>query len=245
MNELLNQTVAYIVKNNYQSAPIFKKFGIDFCCGGNVMLKVICEKNGVNEPELLAELMKLNKQDVLENSIDNPSYDNLGKLVEHIIKTHHAYVAKRIPEIEGFLQKLVTVHSKTYPFLKDVLRHFNEVSGELSNHMWKEENILFPYIQELANAWPKIGSVKKPPFGTIQKPIQMMEYEHESAGDAIRSIRMLTNDFTLPKEACNTFRVCYLLLEEFETDLHRHIHLENNILFPNAIELEKLLLNLS
>lgn len=239
---MLSQTIAEIVTNDYRTATIFKKHGIDFCCGGQVSLQEVCSKKNIGTDYMLGLLSNLDGITLEGEQFSNPTYSQLGQLTAHIEEKHHTYVRTRLVEIAPFLQKVVKVHGQTYPFLVEVQKHFEAVVEELTSHMWKEEEILFPYINELSVAWPTGQNLKKPAFGSIVNPITMMESEHESAGNAFKSIRELTNDLTPPEGACNTFRITYLLLAEFEDDLHRHVHLENNVLFPKAIELEKLLI---
>lgn len=245
MNSLNYQdiTVAEIVISNYKTATIFKKYGIDFCCGGNINLVEICNKKNISFSNLIHDLQSLDKIKNLDSFLNNPSYLELGQLADYIEKYHHTYVRSRLPEIEPFLQKVVKVHGKTYPFLNDVLTYFKAVSDELTDHMWKEENVLFPYIKNMMKYWQDKAAFTRPSFGSIKNPISTMEHEHETAGNAFKTIRNITNDLTPPRDACNTFKVTYSLLNEFEIDLHRHIHLENNILFPKSIELENILIS--
>ena len=164
---------------------------------------------------------------------------DLGFLIDHIVNVHHTYVSESIPLISQYANKVAKVHGHHYTDLHEINKLFHEVAEELLTHMQKEERILFPFIKQLVKA-KKEGIIPvPPPFGTVSNPIQMMEHEHDNAGDVFKTIAILTNDFTPPEGACNTFRALYSKLEEFEQDLHQHIHLENNILHPKAIALEK------
>src|SRR3989339_544175 len=234
-----DQTIAQCVANNYQTATIFNKYKIDFCCGGKISIHEACQKNNVDEEMLLQELNETTKQKPQEDIAENYELDILAN---HIVEMHHAYVRQRIPEIEPFLDKVVRVHGQKHPELKKVQENFQAVKEELLSHMQKEENVLFPYIREMVEARKNNTQLAPPFFGTIKNPINMMEMEHESAGNSFKEIREVTNDLTLPDGACNTYRVTFSLLYEFENDLHRHIHLENNVLFPKAIMLENDLL---
>ena len=240
MNITEDQTIAQCVANNYQTATIFKKHKIDFCCGGKISIREACQKNKVDEETLLQELNEATQQKSREDTAE--TYE-LDKLAKHIVEKHHAYVRQRIPEIEPFLDKVVRVHGEKHPELKKVQENFQAVKEELLNHMQKEENVLFPYIKQIVEAKKNNTQLEPPFFGTIKNPINMMEMEHESAGNAFKEIRELTNDLTPPDGACNTYRVTFSLLDEFENDLHRHIHLENNVLFPKSIMLETDLLS--
>jgi regulator of cell morphogenesis and NO signaling len=166
----------------------------------------------------------------------------LDSLIDHIVEKHHTYVRDRIPDIEPFLEKVVHVHGGRHPELLLVQEKFDEIKQELTDHMYKEENILFPQIKKLVSAIKNSSEYVIPPYGSIKNPIQMMEMEHESAGSGFKIIRENTHNLQPPSDACQTYRVVFALLDEFETDLHRHIHLENNILFPGAIAYESSIL---
>lgn len=229
------QNVSECVTKNYKTAAVFKKYKIDFCCGGKISIQEACRKDKIDEKLLLQELNEIIKKRPQENMVENYELDIL---VDYIIKKHHAYILKTAPEIDSFLSKIVDVHGQRQPELKKVQEIFQAVKKELLSHMEKEENILFPYIKESVEAKNNNSQLAPPFFGTIKNPINMMEKEHESAGNCFREIRKITNNFTPPDDACNTYRISLSLLDEFENNLHRHIHLENNILFPKAIILE-------
>jgi regulator of cell morphogenesis and NO signaling len=170
---------------------------------------------------------------------ENANYWEPDFLVDHIINNHHQYVRRMIPVISLHADKVASGHGKNHPETIQIADLFLAIREELQNHMMKEERILFPYIKQLHYAKKNNGQITPPPFGTIKNPIRMMEAEHQSAGDAMHKIRELSNDFTFPPDACNTFKALYSELKEFEEDLHKHIHLENNILFPKSIKLEE------
>lgn len=235
-----DQTIAQCVANNYQTATVFKKHKIDFCCGGKISISEACQKNKVDEEPLLQELNEVTQQKSQEDAAE--TYE-LDKLAKYIVEKHHTYVRQRIPEIEPFLDKVVRVHGEKHPELKKVQENFQAVKEELLNHMQKEEKVLFPYIEQMMEAKKNNTQLEPSFFGTIKNPINMMEMEHESAGNAFKEIREITNDLTPPDSACNTYRVTFSLLDEFENDLHRHIHLENNVLFPKSIMVETGLLS--
>lgn len=236
-----NKTIGEMVVENYRKADVFKKFGLDFCCGGKKTINQVCTEKGIDLTQLEKELALVDNQQIL------PSQDfnswNLAFLIDYIVNTHHRYVAKSIPVLFEYLKKVAKVHGDGNPETKEILNHFMVISDELNRHMMKEENILFPYIKQLSIASERNLKVDPPPFGTVENPIRMMEMEHETAGDLLEKIREISSNYTPPEYACNTFRVSYAKLKEFEDDLHQHIHLENNILFPKAIQLEKLLLS--
>lgn len=151
---------------------------------------------------------------------------------------HHRYVEGSIPVLKQYLNKLCKVHGKQHPELFDITEHFNKTAGELSAHMKKEELVLFPWIRKMVKAEQQDKPLDRPHFGTVKNPIAMMMQDHENEGERFSQIAELSNDYTPPADACNTYRVTFSLLKEFEEDLHNHIHLENNILFPKAEALE-------
>jgi regulator of cell morphogenesis and NO signaling len=163
---------------------------------------------------------------------------SLGELSEHIVTTHHAYMKQEIPRLHQLLNKVVSVHGKAHPELGKIQQTFQGMSSELISHMMKEENILFPYIVALENAITRGRPKPRPVFGTVSNPVHMMELEHESAGAAIKEISALSSNYTPPEEACFSYKTLYSALKEFKNDLHQHVHLENNILFPRAITME-------
>ena len=239
MNNTESRTIAEIVADDYKTADIFKKYGIDFCCGGKKSLQKTCEQKQININDVISDLEKIKNSD---EEISNYKEWDLDKLSQHIISKHHKYVSVNIPIITEYSEKVAKVHGHYYTEVVEINNLFKEIANELLSHMQKEEMILFPYINSLADAKRNNTTIPSPPFGTILNPINMMEMEHENAGDIIKKIQELSNNFTPPKEACNTYRVLYAKLDEFEKDLFLHIHLENNILFPKAVVLEKQLL---
>lgn len=241
MKDFSKIKVKDIVTENFHAAELFEKLGIDFCCNGNrPLLEALDEKN-ISEAKFSEELNKINKS----ISNDNQRYSewDLNFLVQYIVNNHHTYVKKAIPEITVHLQKVYNAHSKKHPFISEVQNIFAHVSEEMTGHMQKEERVLFPIIKYLIESQKFQEKPKTSGFGTIKNPIRQMEAEHVSAGSAMEKIRVLTNNYSLPEDACATFQVTYKELDEFEKDLHKHVHLENNILFPRAIELEIKLLS--
>ena len=236
--DTLNTTVGEIVKANYKASDVFKKYGVDFCCGGNKTVAAVCEAKGIDKEVILAELDEKLKT---SNETGIP-YDELPLdfLALHIQKKHHRYVEESIPVLNEYLAKIVQVHGAQHPELSEIASLFRASAGELTMHMKKEELMLFPYVQKLAKLRESNTSEwEKPVFGSVQNPISQMEQEHEAEGNRFRKIAMLSNDYTPPADACNTYMVTFKKLKEFEEDLHLHIHLENNILFPKAKALEK------
>ena len=227
--------IGEIVTANYKYAQVFKNVGIDFCCNGNRTIEQACEKKGIEATDILQKLQKL---DVVNNSITDYNSWPLDLLADYIVKKHHRFVVQKTLEIQPYLNKIVKVHGGQHPELAEVEALFNASAGELAQHMKKEELVLFPYVAKLVQA-QETHTIATAHFGTVLNPIQMMMSEHDAEGERFRKISALTDNYTPPADACNTYIVTFGLLREFEEDLHMHIHLENNILFPKAIELEK------
>src|SRR5690554_1636894 len=231
-------TIGAMVAKDYRAATVFEKFGIDFCCKGNRTLEEASEKKKIDVSAVKAELEKVfNTHN--EESMDYNLWP-LDLLADYVEKKHHRYVEERIPLLLQYLNKLCKVHGDVHPELFDITQLFSETAGELTAHMKKEELILFPYIRKMLKK-SKDGSpaVDAPHFQTAKNPIKMMMQEHENEGDRFEQIAALTQKYSPPADACSTYRVTYSLLDEFERDLHKRIHLENNILFPKSIEYEE------
>lgn len=239
--KLLTMQIGDIVKTDYRTAEIFKKHNIDFCCGGNKTLQNACETENIDLKTIQKELNQVNETASTTSEIDFSNLE-LDSLVDHIITTHHNYVRQNIPILLEYCNKIARVHGENHPEIVEISHLFREIAGELQPHMMKEEMMLFPFIKKLYNASLSENALNESPFGTVKNPIGAMVIEHERAGDLLKNIRDLSSNFTLPQDSCNTYRVAYSKLEEFEADLHKHIHLENNILFPRAVELEERLL---
>ena len=231
----LQKTIGDYVADNIKTAHVFKKYGIDFCCGGGITLEHACEKHGLDINIVREELsnVELNRDRSFKFNNWQP-----GFLIDYIVNEHHSYVRESLPIISEYASKVARVHGQNYPEVVQVNEIITEVVKELSAHLQKEEQILFPYIKELESADNDKRMPHQAPFGHVNNPITMMEKEHESAGDAFKAIAELTNNYTPPMGACFTFRALYSKLQEFEEDLHQHIHLENNILHKKALQLQ-------
>jgi regulator of cell morphogenesis and NO signaling len=217
----------------------FEKLGIDYCCGGSRTLSDACLQAHVPLQQVVTELeqgpdFKPGAQSGGEAAVKG----TLGELIDHIVEKHHVYVKRELPRLEQLLKKVVCVHGAAHPELGSIQQIFLGVSEELSSHMMKEEHILFPYIAALENAASSGRPRPRPAFGTVANPVRMMELEHDSAGAALKEISSLSSNYEPPAEACFSYRTLYAALKDFEADLHQHIHLENNILFPRAIAME-------
>jgi regulator of cell morphogenesis and NO signaling len=234
-----NSIIGELVANDYRTASVFKNYNIDFCCNGNRSIDEACSKQQLDRDKLISDLSLISKATGGEKAIDYNTWP-LDSLADYIEKKHHQYVDEKISEIKPYINKIATVHGKSHPELIEVEQLFIECANQLTMHMKKEELMLFPAIRKMVT---KGSEYTAPHFGSIQNPINQMNVEHDAEGERFRRIAELTNNYTIPEDGCNTYRVTLLLLQEFEEDLHLHIHLENNILFPKAIELEKQLSN--
>jgi regulator of cell morphogenesis and NO signaling len=239
VDNLVQKTLAEIVTDNIRLAIVFEEYGLDFCCKGNRLLKDACADKNIDVQKVVDSLTNLSGNN---NGKENPIEWQLDFLVDYIINNHHQYVRRMIPVISLHTDKVAAVHGKNHPETISIADLFLAVREELEMHMMKEERILFPQIKQMVLNKRENSQLLPPPFGTIQNPIRMMEYEHTSAGDAFSQIRELSNNYAHPEDACNTFKALYSELKEFEEDLHKHIHLENNILFPKSVILETELL---
>ena len=235
-----NTSVGDIVKVNFKTAQIFEKNSIDFCCGGGVSLGEACSKANVDIDQLIPELESL----VLLNDPDSKYIDGLelNELCDYIEKRHHSYVSETIPFLQQKLQKLCDVHGDHHSELFEVKELFDGAAENLSAHMKKEELLLFPYIRKMAK-YKREDLNGKSELGEALKTIELMNEEHQTEGERFEKISTLTSSYTCPPDGCGTYQVTYKTLKDFEIDLHRHIHLENNILFKKALLMENELIN--
>lgn len=229
----LSSTVGEWVANQPNTSRVFENLRVDYCCGGAKSLEKACLDQHLDPQEVLARL--------LETTADHPAEDWNNKalvdLANHIEQTHHAYLKSELPRLTQLITKVVNAHGQSHPELFEVQQAFAHLRAELEPHMLKEEMVLFPAIRTLERG------TERPmfPFGTVANPIRMMEHEHDNAGDALAQIRALTRDYLVPENACNTYRAMLDGLESLEKDMHQHVHKENNILFPKAIQREQAL----
>jgi regulator of cell morphogenesis and NO signaling len=231
------ETLGEIATKDLRKAEVFKKYGIDFCCGGKKTLKEVCTEKGLDITKIENELQHTDK---VTSSRSIPYNDwSLDFLADYIVNTHHSYVKKTLPDLMTYAKKVAEVHGQHHPELLQIRELVGKVNAELSAHMVKEEAALFPYIKELALADKNSKPSQVSDLPNVQHPINVMEMEHELVGEALDKIRVLSGNYKLPEDACASYSLLYKMLDEFEDDLHVHIHLENNILFPKAVELEK------
>lgn len=233
-----NSNIGKLVAENYRYATVFKTAGIDFCCNGNRTIEDACAKGKIDADELINDLNNAAAQGSSGGEIDYRTWP-LDLLADYIEKTHHRYVETKIVEITPYLNKVMRVHGDNHPELLEIGELFFQSAKDLSAHLVKEEGILFPHIRNMVAAQIKNAPLPETSFGDVKNPIEVMFMEHDNEGERFRKIAALSDNYTPPADACGTYRVTFSLIEEFENDLHKHIHLENNILFPKAIELEK------
>lgn len=228
MQTLSQQPVGQIVANDYRAASVLRSYGLDFCCGGGKTLEKACAAKNIDPDEVVSELKALNMTD---NTGDNYNEWELDFLVDYIVNNHHSFVLRALPEINFYAEKVARVHGQNHPELLDILQRVRLLSQEMAGHLQKEEEDLFPQIKEMVQN-QKIGTVKK-------EIVKALEDEHDKAGELMKEIEKLTNGFNPPEDACASYRVLFQNLEGFKQDLHKHVHLENNILFPKALQLER------
>jgi regulator of cell morphogenesis and NO signaling len=233
----VSRTVREFAVEIPQATRLFESMGIDYCCGGGKSLQDACVSANVSVDEVVSKLLVSAKESRPAQNSDW-STARLSELVDYIVTKHHVYVRQELPRLEQLLNKVASKHGEKQPELKRVQNIFRAVSQELSSHLTKEEQILFPYVKELETSRGSSTRMRAPMFGSVSNPVHMMEIEHQSAGDALRELRKITNGFVAPEEGCFSYQTLYRGFAEFETDLHQHIHLENNILFPRTIQLE-------
>lgn len=232
-----DETLGQIAAKDLRKALVFKKYGIDFCCGGKKTIKEACAEKGIDVTQLEKELQETEK--IVPNSNNLPFNDwSIDFLADYIVNTHHTYVRKNLPELVFYANKVSRVHGGRHPELIRINQLVEEINAELNAHMQKEEVVLFPYVKQLVMAKNTGEPLPSSHFGTVRGPINMMEMEHEFVGTHYEEIKKHTLNYSLPADACMSYTMLYRLLEEFENDLNIHIHLENNILFPKAIEIE-------
>lgn len=234
-------TIGHIVARNYRTADVFKKYGIDFCCKGGRLLEEVCKEKNLNLATIENELIE--KMAVVTPVIEDVYQSmQLDELTTHIENVHHKYVRDNITVLMGYLHKINSVHGPRHPELTEIYSLFEGCAHELTQHMVKEETVLFPAIKKLAAAFrDETTSIKPFFFGPLSNPIGMMEDEHVAEGERFFRIAELSNNFTTPPDGCTTYDVAYRKLKEFQDDLFLHIHLENNILFPGALKMEEAL----
>ncbi len=237
MQNFTTKTIREIAVEMPVTTRVFEEFKIDFCCGGGRAFNDACKFAGV-APEIVSE--KINQ--VLSNQAQDyksPEQKTASELIDYILEKHHVFTKTETTRLSILMEKVSRKHGNRRDELFALQKSFTELCDDLTPHLRKEENVLFPFIKHLEMSAANNLSSPQPPFGTVKNPVRMMMNEHDAAGDILRKMREITKDYALPEGACPSFQALYFGLEELEKDLHRHIHLENNVLFPNAVRLEQ------
>lgn len=237
MENLTVKTIREIANEMPAATRVFEEFKIDYCCGGRRNFNDACQFAGIS-PLVVSEKISA----VLKNSADETNSvekKSPSALVDYIVEKHHTFTRQEIGRLTILMEKVCYKHDKQHAELADLRKVFRALCDDLTAHMRKEEFVLFPFIKNLEMSEKRNLSVTVPPFATVQNPVRMMMTEHHAAGNFLREMHKITNNYNVPEAACPSFRALYFGLEELERDLHRHIHLENNILFPLAVELEQ------
>lgn len=225
--------LAEIVRQDFRAGAILDGYHLDFCCGGATNLADACEQRGIDVRRVITDI----------EALDRPAHQHLNRnppdLISHIVERHHGYIRHSLPQIREHLAKVVAAHGVRHDELALIQLEFANIADELLQHMLKEERVLFPYIVALADAVDRRGAIPPDIFGTVQNPIRMMEIEHQDASDHMAAIRGLSNGYEAPPDACRTYRLVLEELRAFDEDLRVHIDLEDNVLFPAAVELEE------
>ena len=230
-----NKTIGAIVAADFRAAAVFARYGIDFCCGGQVTLAAACAERNINLQELTQELEAVQSAPV--DRSQNYAAWSQPFLADYIVNTHHAYLRENDPQIAAYAQKIAAVHGENHPELLEIAAIFDKIVVDMTAHLQEEEEIFFPALKRVSDA--KIdGQIPDPKDQeTIRTSLLKLQSEHEAIGEAVHKIHHLAKDYAIPADVCNTFTVTYQKLKEFEDDLHKHVHLENNILFAKAEKL--------
>jgi regulator of cell morphogenesis and NO signaling len=240
MNEIHTKTIREIALQYPQTTKVFENFKIDYCCGGRKPLAEAADHAGLDIHEIEARL-----DEAINETNGNrivPERLDAAQLTDYLIAKHHVYTHDALERLAPLMNKVCDRHGEAHKELHLIRSVLKSLTDELTVHMRKEETMLFPYIKSISEASLSKDHVPAPHFMTIKNPVRVMMSEHDTAGDFLRQIREFSKDFALPEGACPSFKALYFGLEELEKDLHQHIHLENNVLFPQAIELEDAIL---
>lgn len=235
----VRKAVKEIVVAMPTSAKVFEQLGIDYCCGGNKRLDEACRAAGLQVETVTRALEAAGNMAQSEGETVDWSGQPLASLMNHIVEKHHTFCRQEVARLEPLLDKVIQAHGAAHPELRRIKTLFSGLSKELLMHLMKEEQTLFPYISRMEESAIQGIPFPQPAFGTVQNPVRMMVLEHDNAGSALHEIQKLSGNYQPPPDACNSYRALYDALKSFETDMHRHVHLENNILFPRAVAVEE------
>ena len=235
MNLATNKTVRELALEVPAATRVFEKMGIDYCCGGKRSLADACAVAGVKIEDVQLELATAS-----DVHSDEPNFhtSTLQELIYHVVGKHHSFTRLEIARLNALLEKVCMAHGENHPELLQINVLFRELGADLETHMAKEERVLFPYIIRMEAAAQQLVPLFRPPFGTVANPVRMMMLEHDRAGELLKEIKVLSSDYVPPADGCISYQTLYTALAALEQDLHQHIHLENNILFPRAVQME-------
>ena len=239
MSVTTEKTVGELALEIPGATRVFEKLGIDYCCGGGQTLEQACQAAHLPINQAADALAEAKRVASTTTPARNWQAEPLSELLAHIQSTHHAYTREELARLGPLFDKVCAVHGANHPELLRLREVFNGLAGELTTHLMKEEMVLFPYIVRMEEAVVAKEPVLPPPFGSVRNPVAMMMHEHDGAGSALRDMREISNGYAAPLDACVSFRTLYQALAALEADLHQHIHLENNVVFPRAIEMER------
>lgn len=239
MSAIAEKTVRELALENFAATRVFEKLGIDYCCGGGQSIEQACRTANVRVDEVMKSIEAAGRSVPASSEDRRWQQEPLAGLIAYIQDHHHQYTREEIARLNPLFEKVCSVHGKNHPELKQMKEVFHGLAGELTMHMMKEEMVLFPYVLRIEEARTRNGPAPAAPFGSVKNPVAMMVHEHDSAGEALRALRQASHGYVAPEDACLSFKTLFNALAEFEADLHQHIHLENNILFPRAIEMER------
>lgn len=225
-------TIGGIVAEDFRTARVFENHGIDFCCGGRVTVATICTEKGLDPAALQQEIAAV-KSAPVERSHNYAAW-SLPFLADYIVNTHHAYLNADTAQIAAYANKISAVHGAHHPEVIEIAAIFAQIATDMAAHLREEEEVLFPAIKRIDSAVNAGRQADPEDVATIRATLKELDHEHQAIGDAVHTIRHLANGYAIPDDVCNTFVVTYQKLREFEDDLHKHVHLENNILFPKA-----------
>jgi regulator of cell morphogenesis and NO signaling len=238
MNIYSTNTVGELAVAIPGATRVFEELGIDYCCGGNRTLDEVCRISNLAVEQVIGSLTVVEVSTTATQQMSDWQNESLGSLLAYIVDMHHVFTRKELTRLEALLNKVYSVHGQNHPELLKLQTLFQTMKEDLLPHMLKEEQVLFPYIERLEKAISDSQSVQRPFFGTVQNPVRMMMFEHDTVGGILGEMRQITANYRVPPEGCISYKTLYQALQDFEYDLHQHIHLENNLAFPRAIEIE-------
>lgn len=227
-----NKTIGAFVAEDYRTAKVFERHGIDFCCGGEISLAEACREKKVTPEILLQEIHDTKREGGARH--ENYGAWSLSFLADYIVQTHHAWLDENLGQIGAYAKKIAQVHGNNHPELIEISSIFDRIATDLVKHLQEEEQVLFPAVKRLETARNERKALAAEDCARLRDVLRNLYRDHQEVGDATHKIRHLSKNFAIPEDACNTFAVTYNKLREFEDDLHKHVHLENNILFPKA-----------